>query len=179
MNLIDSSYFIDEIALPGFKSESKYQTFDDITVNGMNLTRFISVHQKHFLHLLLGEKLANAFLREISAESPSEIWTDIKNHLVDSELKISPIANYVYFFVMRYGVTYTSPSGEKKGKSDYAYNASPRDKCIFAWNAMVDMNICFAEWLLLNFDRYREFTDSYSIACMINPELLEFINPCI
>jgi hypothetical protein len=127
---------------------------NDLTANGLNLTRFISECQEEYLCGLLGETLAGNFLECISGEEPAEIWVELKNRLVNSELKTSPIANYVYFFILRYAVTRTSISGEKKDKSDYSYNASARTKSVLAWNDMVKMNLRFAGWFLDRKDDY-------------------------
>jgi hypothetical protein len=165
MNLIDNTYFTGKIPLPGLEMQVNSEAtgmdklVNDLTVNSLNLTQFIRECRGEYLRLLLGGKLSGSFTEHISSENPAEIWVNLRNRLVNDELKISPIANYVYFFIMRYGVTRTSVSGEKKDKSDYAGNASIKIKSVLAWNDMVNMNDRFAGWFWKFQDDYAPYMD--------------------
>jgi hypothetical protein len=165
MNLIDETYFTGKIPLPGLRAKSEATGMDkllnELTVSGLNLTQFISECQTEYLQKMLGEKLAGHFLENIPKEEPDEIWTELKDRLIDGKLKISPIANYVYFFILRYSVTQTSISGEKKGKSDNANNASVMHKSVFAWNGMVEMNERFARWFFERQNDYSPYMDEW------------------
>jgi hypothetical protein len=132
---------------------------DSLTVNGQSLNFFMAKHQRIYLNVMLGKNLAEAFLNGISNENPEQIWIELRDRLtfeIDG-IKQSPIANYVYFYIMRYGVTKTSYSGEKKSKSDYSENRSSAPKSIFAWNDMVRMNIDFREWFDAHIHLYEPY----------------------
>jgi hypothetical protein len=165
MNLIDNTYFTGKISLPGLETSVNGEAtgmdklLNDLTVNGLNLTRFISECQQEYLREMLGEKLAGHFLNAISGENPGEIWIELKNRLVDGELKKSPLANYTYYYILRYGVTRTSVSGEKKDKSDYAENRSAMGKSVLAWNEMVKINARFLSWFLACRSDYAPYMD--------------------
>ena len=166
MNLIDNTYFVDDISLPGLttsgsKNVGMDKLIDDLTIGGLSLTRFIKKYQTEYLNGLLGKKIAEAFVKGL-LEIDNEIWINLKNQLIDDELKQSPIANYVYFFIMRYGLTFTTSKGEKKGKSDYAIAVSSR-KPEFAWNRMVEMNFEIVNWFAKNQKDYESFIDDNSL----------------
>ncbi len=57
---------------------------------------------------------------------------------VSSTLKKSMIANYVYYWYMRNGVSTTTGTGEAKNKTENAFAVSSADKMIRAWNEMVE-----------------------------------------
>ena len=63
---------------------------------------------------------------------------------------------------MRYGVSFTSPSGEKKGKSDYSTAVNSR-KPQFAWNRMVEINIEIAKWVMGD-DRFCKYLPDLSFS---------------
>lgn len=51
--------------------------------------------------------------------------------------KLTPIANYCYFYYSRNATTYTTSVGEQKGKAVNSNNSSPFMKEFRAWNEMV------------------------------------------
>ena len=177
MILIDRTYFVDDLSLPGLTvSECSENVgmrgrIEELTVGGLSLNRFIQKYQSEYLNKILGKELATAFIQGLSEQNPDGIWINLKNQLVDGELKRSPLANYVYFYIMRYGLTFTTPSGEKKGKSDYAIDVSTH-KPEFAWNRMVDMNIEFLEWYAENRASYDGYTKGFGM----DKNLLTYIN---
>lgn len=179
MNLIDSTYFTGKISLPGLEtlagseSTGMDKLVNDLTVNGLNLTRLISECQAEYLQKMLGKKLAAHFLENISSEAPAGIWIDLMERLVNSRIRKSPIANYVYFFILRYGMTRTSMSGEKKEKSDHAHNASIMPKSVFAWNEMIEMNRAFLTWIEDGKDAYAPYMDEEWIP---DRDILEPVN---
>jgi hypothetical protein len=168
MNLIDSTYFTGEIALPGFQRNANVTGAAKIlqTVGEQDLNHFIRKYQKKYLDVIIGNSLSAALFEGLSLpedDPDREIWLSLKNRLANDEEKTSPIANCVYFFIMRYGRTQTAPTGEKKARSSSAANVSGRDKIGFAFNEMVRMNFEFLAWLENSFDTYKAYWGNHLI----------------
>lgn len=166
MNLIDETYFTGTIALPGVKRLVAGGKEIPQTVGETDLKRFIEEFQEEYLNELIGESLSEALFAGLAlpeGDPGKEIWLALKNKLVDEAKKASPIANYVYYFVMRYGRTQTAPTGEKKARSDFAKNVSGDDKIILAWNKMVEWNFRFVEWMENNAGTYKEYRGNHSV----------------
>ena len=72
----------------------------------------------------------------------------IKSMLVGTMggMKISPIANYIYFFYARNHQCDVTVNGVKKD-SDVGDLVSPMGKMVSAWNSMVIMNADLYKWL--------------------------------
>jgi hypothetical protein len=163
MILIDGTYFVGELALPNIPVSGGEDLSGTAlalqTVGENNLDVFIDKYVIDYLIRLLGRELAHKFLEEISKPSPDQIWLDIKNQLLITIglYKMSPLANYVYFMVMRDAVTKTTQGGESDPDFDFAENASNRYKYVNAWNGMTDMTAPIVMWLCENADTYRSY----------------------
>ena len=170
--LIDISYFIGQINVP---NAAKVDV-------GEELLAFVDKYESEFLEDVLGYPLAKAFTTGLAAGSPDAKWTDllagkeytsINNKveywkgLRDSTKKTSPIANYVYYWWMRNGVTKTTSVGEVMPEGENSKRVSPARKMISAWNEMserIDGLICFLE---ANKATYPEW-DSSHIRCVLS-----------
>jgi hypothetical protein len=144
VNLIDYTYFRDELQLAN-TATPEVQTF---------LTLTISRKQYEFLQLLLGPSLYDQFVtwygidptdttnnfyyllngKTFTVNGCTHNWVGLR---VDT-LKISPIANYVYFYYQNNNVTQTTSPGEARTNSQNASVANPANKMIDAWSEMVD-----------------------------------------
>jgi hypothetical protein len=180
MILIDGTYFIGELSLPnlpvtGGVAESGTALALQ-TAGENNLDVFIERYVTDYLVRLMGSELAHKFLQEIDRPSPDQIWLDIKNQLLThfGSHKASPLANYVYFMVMRDATTKTTQGGEADPDFDFAQNVSNRYKYVNAWNWMADMTAHIERWLRENADTYREYAgrctgkNVLSIICKID-----------
>jgi hypothetical protein len=168
MNLIDSTYFTGSIALPGLQRGENVTGTAKIlqTVGEKDLNGYIKKYQRKYLDVMTGKSLSAALFNglELPDDNPEKgIWLSLKNRLANEEEKTSPIANCVYYEVMRYGRTQTAPTGEKKARSGSAGNVSGSDKMCLAWNEMVKMNVEFLEWLEGNFDTCKAYWGSHEI----------------
>jgi hypothetical protein len=166
MNLIDETYFTNEIALPVTKGETDGKGKFLQTIEEQSLNRYMQKYGEKYLSEILGESLSAALLAGLALpeDDPGrEIWLVLKNKLVNETEKTSPIANYVYYFVMLKGRSKTTPTGVKRAKSAHAENVSPMSDMVFAWNEMVEWNLDFVKWLEKNFDAYREYWGNHSI----------------
>lgn len=158
MQLIDKTFFIGEINLPLSADSSA------------SLNLFISKYEKEYLQAALGYSLWKAFDEGIAAEEPADRFLAIKNGgeytncrgVVDYwqglvSGKVSPIANYVYYWYTRDNATYTAPTGEVKGKSDNSTNADSFLKQMRAYNEMSRLTDQLHEFLKANAATYPEF----------------------
>lgn len=123
---------------------------------------FIEWYEPEYLRKLLGEKLYNDFL----VNGESEQWEEFKKRIVveNSVVKYSPIANYVYFHLVRNSQSTATINGVKKDGESNLVN--PTAKLVSAWNDMVYKTRDLYTWLCKNFHNVPT-----------EQELLELINP--
>lgn len=160
MIIINESYFQGELYLPGLEHVKKTGVALALQVVGdSDLSWFVNKYESEYLIKLLGENFACKFLEGIQEEYPIQKWIDLKNRLsfAIGDNNYSPIANYIYYWVMRSGKTQTSIIGEKKGKATYSSNAYIDYKVVKAWNDGVDMSVKFLDWLKENNSQYEEY----------------------
>lgn len=129
-NLIDEQYFWGNLTIPNLtqKRIGVAQMQTQANVND-DIQRYIKRYQKQYLEMMLGNTLAST----ITAEKALSI-------LVDTDLMLSPLANYVFFYWMRDNASANTPTGEKKMNVQNAINISSSGRISRAWNEMVDMN---------------------------------------
>ena len=108
---------------------------------------FIEKYEPEYLCKLLGEELYNDFL----VNGKSTLWEEFKKLLVTENpvTKVSPIANYVYFFLARHSQSTATVNGMKKDGDENL--VSPQRKMTWVWNDMVSMNRKIYPWLCRNF----------------------------
>lgn len=158
MSLIDKTYFVGELNIPGKADQSI----------GQRLDWFIEKYETELLEDLLGYDAYLSFTNDGAAER----WTDLKNGkvytyytrthkwkgLLNVDNQRSLIANYIYFHWMRDQATVTTTSGEKKTKAENSDNASASFKVIRAWNEMCEQIAQMFYFLHANPVTYPEFT---------------------
>lgn len=157
MILIDKTYFEDaDLLIPGMGKEAQ--------VNKVN--ELINKYEPEYLKGILGYSFYKTFTEALEAtngddEALAARWKDMRDgaeytcngHLmkwegfINEQLK-SPIAQYVYYWFLRYNVPTTTVSGEKESKSDKSSNVSSIGKQVRAWNTMVEMNRSLVDYLL-------------------------------
>lgn len=122
---------------------------------------YINQYEPEYLSKLLGEKLYNDFL----SNEDSEQWEDFKKLIVKDNgcFKTSPIANYVYFFLVRDSQSKATVNGVKSDGDENLVSAGA--KLVSAWNNMVFENRKIYMWLCNEFHNVPT-----------EPELLETIN---
>ena len=149
-NLIDADFF-----WGGLKIDSLFRTEvgNILSEAGQNqksnIDKYIAKYQIDFLKALLGENY-----KQIFEEHKNEILPLI----VDDTLKVSPIANYVYYFYQWDNQIRMTPAGAKKLTANNSVLRSGNDKMVKAWNDMVSIvrNIHF-----LWYDRNNSFHNTY------------------
>jgi hypothetical protein len=168
MNLIDDTYFIREIHLPG----------ENVSGNNEDLAAYITQYEKEVLTELLGYDLYKALKVEIdkgpgnydepwksfiegaeyTVESGSEPYTVKWNGLTNTEL-ISLISYYIYFNYMRDLVTKTAMIGETLSLAENSQRISPSDKMANAWNRHLELYGSRGDGLLVP-SAYRYLTEN-------------------
>jgi len=136
-HLIDKTYFINDISLPGSVLEGNYEV----------ITQYIAKYEPEILLRLLGYDLYKALQAEIDAASYTTVWDNFVNGaeyvvegytvkwngLINSELT-SFIAYYIYYQYMKNNVTTTTAIGETQSGAENGGKISPADKMTHAWN---------------------------------------------
>lgn len=145
MALIDSTYFINDISLPGNALSGARE----------DISQYLDKYQKQVLISLLGYPLWKLVQAEIDAEVYTNYnglvngeeydveylgeTTTVKwNGLKNSDL-VSLIAYYVYYFYMKDHVTHTTGIGESVSEKENAVSISPVRKMVDAWNHFCDL----------------------------------------
>lgn len=139
--IIDTAYFFGEINITQLGQVEVQE----------NVGFFIKKYEKRFLLKYFGLQLMNEINTENANPSDPEIakilngaffsysnkaydWGGLKN--ID---KFSPIANYVFYYFGQDMITSQQGVGEVFGKAENATMASPDERCVKAWNDMVEM----------------------------------------
>lgn len=174
--IIDSTYFVRELSLPNIVSNSLESGVSAAlqTVGENSLDLFIEKYEEEYLIKLLGKELANKFMLEVNNSAPDDIWKELLSVLADSEKKTSPIANYIYYWIMRDSRTSTTMGGECASTFDKAQRASQDKKLVKAWNDSVNMTIQVVCWINRNESKLAPYGGDYSQADVF--QLTEPIN---
>jgi hypothetical protein len=152
---LDGAYFRGELTLPQYgrlpqtaaPGEVGYQITQ--TVGENTLEWFIDRYEPEFLQKLMGVHLYESFIDGLKAETPLEIWAQLKEriYMQHGGIKLSPAANYVYFFAMRAAHTSTTMTGEKQQNGTFTNNVTPIAKQVKAWNDMCDAVYHIRQWM--------------------------------
>jgi hypothetical protein len=147
-NLIDNTYFIREISLP-----SKW-----LETGGL-IESYIPMYEAQVLTELLGYTEYKSLKTEIEAGSYSSKWKNFVegveyeveyngvtqtvnwNGLINAE-KISFIAYYIYYFIIKDHITKTDSLGELLSLSENATRINPADKMAYSWNRYTELYGC-------------------------------------
>lgn len=139
------------------------QTTENSVVN--NLNWFIDSYEEEMIILLLGQPLYDAYKAGMLVGPPEAKWTALDLKLYQTApIKVSPCANYVYWFYQRSLVTRTTGSGEKLLKSENSTNVGNAPKVKLMWNKMVKLNKSIINWLVNsgNYTEYVKPIDQYN-----------------
>lgn len=137
-----------------------------------NLTSYISHNEPEYLNAVLGVSFNTAFQAGLAIlPIPEQRWTDLKLGVVYTDLegqdciwegfapasKTSPIAMYVYYWLMRSDASWTTGSGEVRPKLQNGERHPSVYKMVLAWNNMVDINHSLLHYLNSKKDLYPEW----------------------
>lgn len=163
-NLIDYRFFVNEINVPNANNNNPSAPIP----HGGELETMITKHEPAFLEAILGYGLYKEFKAGLLEETVDAKWTnlklgaeytDVRGDLqkyigLQSDTKISPIANYIYVQLLSHRASMLTGIGTKGTASENSVAVSPIHKQVPAWNAMVDMNFKMHEFLTVNKAEY-------------------------
>lgn len=139
-NLIDSTYFIGERELGNLFSNSGRVLGEAASRTESELNWFIAKYQKDYLEQMFGKDLA------------TDLPVELQALVIDNTNKLSPIADYVYYFIKRAKATTTTAMGEKKLNAPNTVISSDADKMFMA------MSDCIAESIKIHNKLYLDET---------------------
>ena len=143
---IDETYFSNEpVYLTGLKQSNGYSS----DVSGENLSalnKALNRFTKAYLKQLLGSDVYS----EYDADKENPKWDSLKTVLINDEDKISPIANYVYFFFRHENNVVSGSTGDFIDKMDNMQSVTIAHKLANAWNDGVCLNEIVCKWILDN-----------------------------
>lgn len=145
MTLIDSTYLWGEL----YVAQKSQQPVAE------NITMYINKYEVAFLTSLLGATLYEEMLVGLAVmPTPDAKWTTLRDKLLNNTTKVSPIANYVWYWIKRRAVSQATGMGEVKPEGENGVIVSPVMQMTRAWNEMVELNISFYEWFNTQLDVY-------------------------
>ena len=143
--IIDYSYFIRELNIPQLSQPSVNEALD----------LFIEKYEAKFLKEVFGIELAEliqVYLAtpegqpieeriksivdgvEFLYEGKMQVWGGLRN-----ESKITPLANFVFYWYLTDGISFLSQSGEAGMSSENSFKVSSDARLVFVWNEMIEL----------------------------------------
>jgi hypothetical protein len=129
MATIDLSYFTRSLQIAQLSQPEVADTVES----------YIEELSQEFLKKLLGDVLYVEFIEGLTVEPVDAKWTQLNEWLINSDLKKSPIANYVYYWLLFDSVTENTGIGIVAMQGENSTRVSPVDKMVKAWNDMLPL----------------------------------------
>lgn len=160
--IIDSTYFINKLALPQVGNPEGL-----IAVNS-----FIQQYEPEFLQCALGYNLGQAFVAGLEDSLPEDRWLWLlQGHSYtingyngawkgfENATKQSPIANYVFYQFMDNKAVDFVLTGNVVSSTENNRTVNGVDRMVDTWNRMVDMNTDLVNYLRANKTLYPEWKE--------------------
>jgi hypothetical protein len=157
MSFIDSTYFVRslDLGLSGKNTE-----LAEIQSN-------INYYENEYLVKTLGQSLADALIasptdarfvdllngKEYTVNGTTKKWQG----LVNTTMKTSPIANYVYYCIVKDRAERMSVVGNVVNDTENSTRVNPGDKMVQAWRGMAEWNIQMYDYIIANANVYPEY----------------------
>jgi hypothetical protein len=174
MLIIDSTYFKGNLSLPNIpvleNTADSGVALAIQTVGEKNINVFVDKYVVGYLIQLFGRELTLSFIAGLEEDPIPGIWENLREQLLikTHSHKASPLANYVYYWLMRDAITKTTQSGELRPKPDDAQIAEIKLKLVTAWSEMVDMTVQILDWFFANKNDYEDYVGRASGADVNN-----------
>lgn len=161
--LIDDTFYVRDAFIPQM---GQLAVREDVAL-------YQSVDEPELLNALLGIDLYAAFIAGLAVTTPEQKWLDLRDGktytdlhsqkriwggLANSATKVSPVANYVFYWYSRSTASWGTGAGQVLPKVDNGQRTSFSNKLTWAWNRMVDMNVSLVSFLNANAAIYPEWT---------------------
>lgn len=155
-NLISSANFVTDITLPNVVGTGAQAT---------QLTNFITKYEPRYLKAIFGQEFYELLIAGLAAQDADyegirdgATFTDrngkVREWLGLADVGVSPIANYVYYHVMKYNVSQTQGIGESMSAVENGTRATSAIKMVEAWNQMVEWNLMLHEYMMVYEDTF-------------------------
>ena len=154
--LISPSYFHTEIFIPNILEATPVEQ-----ARAAELQRFINKYEPEYLDLIMGYDMRVEFLAGLAANPIPAKWSELKTQLVNTSLLLSPIADYVYFYYMRFHLTQTTRSGEITTQVDNGTLTGSNFKQVAAYNRASEQALTIREWIEERLTTYTTYNGSY------------------
>lgn len=136
-----------------------------------NLNNYIALHEPLYRESVFGYAMNKEFEAGLSEGTPLTKWTNLRDgaEYTDScgnvqkwtgfvnTLKESPIAYYVYFYLVREGNSILTGTGMVESRHENSDGVTPLVKLTDAWNYMVDYNRKLAAFIEANSSDYTTY----------------------
>lgn len=126
MPILDLTYFHDEIHIA---QRSQVDVQD-------SLMYFIDKYEPEILRRLLGKELYQEFIVGLGQPTVAQKWVTLRDWLFNSNLKTSPVANYVYVKYQENTETKSVGIGNGQSLSENVRVVTPVRNMTRAWNEM-------------------------------------------
>ena len=185
--LTDIAYFQAELQLPNTDQQAGQDYYK----------MFIDQYEAEYFNLLLGPALYKQFTDGLAVDPIDQKWTDLKNQLyvVRDSAKISPVANFIYFYIVRRGTYTNSGTGLVQNKNENSTPVSTLIECSRAWNKCAALSFEVYKYLQQNVATYGRLP--YELRCPYDytidwaywwgsipynyrkmvPEIFQYLNP--
>lgn len=154
--LVDYSYFKGEWYI-----KMLWETEDNLKYR-QEVERYIMRYESECLKLFLGYDINDSdnFYNLFMAGKDSETrFIALKNKLIDSTNKVSPIISYIYHKYWSFNMTEVTTKGRAINKSNQVAELIVDELALSrSWNAGVDLWNEVFDWLKANSETYPEFT---------------------
>ena len=157
MSTIDSTYFHDQLNIPNINSTSDLG--DELRAE---LIRYINVFEPQYLKLLFGNDFYDLFVQGI--ENDEARMLTLQSKLIDEDLLLSPIANYVFFYYAK--VKKEMVFGVRDDAGNYTLNGV--NHLTEVWNDLSEKSLLIYEFLKDNRSTYPEFNQMFQLSYINN-----------
>ena len=154
MNLIDLTYFRPGVIhIPNLSAYGEAGTTISEIVN-----QAISEHEPDILKKALGDELYAAFVAGMEATTPEAKWTSLANIIRDETVKISFVADWVYYQFRKEQATQMAGMVDVRQKFENADGAFQPRKMAQVWNRCRVGVMALYNFLRVNETTYPEWT---------------------
>lgn len=121
------------------------------------LQETIDIYEPDYLKKILGKTLMESLITGLQQPTPENKWINLRSKLVDTQTKVSAIANYCFFFWLKLRTQDVSGIGVTGSETiDNQKILSPVEKMIENWNESVKLAKSVWEYLDENEASYPE-----------------------
>lgn len=150
---IDYTYFQSGlIAIPNLRTSGLVQ---NLIIDDLN--DYITIYEPKYLKRLMGDDLYDAFVAGIAETTPETRWTDLQSQIRDTSNKLSPIADYVWYYYQQEHQQTATQSGDKQTDQPGLVARVNSDRLCNVWNNMVEKSLEVYEWIEDNQADYPEW----------------------